>query len=187
MRRKTLLVLLLAVGMSSCGLFKRVSTNRNGAKEHIKTDSVYNTTVVDKTKTVVVEKIDTVVATKPISIDAVVQSQVDKDGNVLATLDTLMVKVRVRFNAIKKTVEFGIEKHSELLPFKIERTTITENDITTDSKGHVKTNIKSRINQKSKIKEPQWGVISAVIGGLVLVFFALGMWLRYKSKPAKAW
>ena len=179
---KLIALLFLIAALTSCGLFKKVSTETHRSQSKTKTDSTYSSTTRDLSKTTITEKVDTVAKTPETRIIAEKPATIDSTGIISAVLDSLMVKVKVSYDKLTNSVSFDVLKRTEDVPVKLDRVTVIEADVKSESKGAVKKQAKSDVKDKVKVSEPKWGVIFTVFSVVILFFVALWLFIKYKIK-----
>lgn len=170
--------------MFSCSIFKNVERNV------LKVDSTatQQSNVVDKTITTTTEKVDTTVKIKKDSV----KSSISADRFVVTPnqtklIDTLIksisgnVDLGIKYNQKTKTYDFTAISKPQAVNVDINKTTTTQNNISTNNKAKTTVDNKTIDKTSKTIFTPT----SMIIGAAVLIFviaLIVFLWVKFGSK-----
>ena len=172
-----ILILLFLISLQSCGVFKSVFKQSDKDKKSIEMNVSKETdsTIEDKTKTIITEKAKIVVdvPSKQIETNTPVLDLLAIQ-NLILVRDNL-VEVRQTYDTLSKNLKTTVYLKSFKIPINIDKTTIINNDIVTNSKSKLDSNSKSNTIIKQKIEKQKpinaiWFVVLG-LGVLAVVYF----------------
>lgn len=169
--RKLLLFIIMAVTLSGCGLFKRVSTyiesHRKDSLEKINTVG----TKTDKSKIVITEKIDTAIKVPGYSQAGEWKINNDSEGKKFPgfqtpsiTLDSTLTTVKLTYDSLTNSVKVLVTAKDQLVKAIQEKRTEIFNDIREDTKSKKEVKVKTQDKVKDKQSKPDYWWIAWVIG-----------------------
>lgn len=178
-------ILLMMLVVSGCWLFKAKQKDKHSEQSSLNTDSAAKVKIWDRSVVTTTEELDTTIKTAPVSINKNIPAKIEADGSAYATLDTLMLKVKIGYNSLKETFSIDLQKESELLSALLKRKKVEEKNIQSDIDTKVKSKEKTKLKD-TKIKTDNQSIGRTVVWvtGIVIVLFLL-LWLIFRKAKNK--
>jgi len=179
-----LLLIVLIVLMSGCGMFRSVFKSKEYSKletrQSLKVDSTY--LKVDKSISTIQEKADTIVKTEAKVVKQSTKLDMDSLVKGMTAIKSDLVNVMLRLDSNTGVLEAVAELKPQSVPVKFDKITTKQNDITEQGRKQSASEQSSNQSQgsstinKSPIKFSGW------IVALVVVCLAIAAWLSIKRR-----
>ena len=183
-----ILISILCITLSSCGVFTKVfkNTNKNKESVEVNVNKKNNTETQDNSIVIIKEKIDTITYTKPKVIESNISNIVNlKDIKDLVVLKDNLVEVKQTYDTLSKSLKTIVFLKSQEVRVVLDKITTIKKDIKVIDKSKVDSSYNKDIINKSfiKTKEPVnilWYILG-VIGILGVGYYIFNKIKSYKN------
>lgn len=182
--KRALLVVILACGLSSCGLFKKVT--RTVDKEQTKTEQTVTNDSVgvtrDKSTTTIKERVDTTISTPERTV--ITEQVVNMDSLIQAVTNIKndLFTVKLDYNKATGILRTTTTLLPQRISVKMDRVTTKQNDITTKSQVNQKATLNTTTKKKAVVKEKEPAKMGIWLVALIVGIGAIGASIWYWLK-----
>lgn len=183
-----ILISILCITLSSCGVFTKVfkNTNKNKESVEVNVNKKNNTETQDNSIVIIKEKIDTITYTKSKVIESNISNIVNlKDIKDLIVLKDNLVEVKQTYDTLSKSLKTIVFLKSQEVKIVLDKITTIKKDIKVIDKSKIDSSYNKDIINKSfiKTKEPVnilWYILG-VIGILGVGYYIFNKIKSYKN------
>ncbi len=180
---KVILYILLALSLSSCGLFRKIHKEKtlNKSESSIITKSDSSGVTIDKSVIITKEKLDTVITLPGKTVKQDVYLNMDSLINGMTAVKNDLLDVRLVLNPVTNILSVESNLKPRDVPVKFDRETNRQNDITQSGFKSEQKDLKLKEFHETNTvdKQPKnsiwftvliWGVVAIVIFALYRYF-----------------